>query len=690
MSSVLHSPKDKSPTPQGSGPGGLPPEPGDETKKPKEDGPTVESSTESKRVSDIPKITVMIRPPGVKDIKLIDPEDPEDHMDQEDDNSPNSTDSEISGNSAKRGRGSNKRRHSFSGVDGQFEQLVLVVNSLSDCMGDYTKVMEKTRTQNIKRIIEEKKTRSNLEDLINEILNLKDVVVNLSQQVDEQKTTIKGLIVGDVSLKDTTGIQEKLKEVMQEELKALKDTVEEQGEKSAKITQKTADSASQLRTEILNQVTKSQEVVPQTMTDEVNLNMLQNALEENRMMSTQSNQFNQQRAKTITRSDGSQFLQRLPNFQNDASTNRYLDAARNALLQGGNPQANDPPRVVQNGPPKEAQNQGMEDINEEIDLMTTSSSNYNQNMRGNPARGNFPPGANPQENHKYNHRQNNKGIFQENTNNGPKTVRRDSPEFDEKGDLHWVTDYVDVPYISDQQKKRREKTDRKDQNKSDKEIVLFEIPTKDKDNKIHTKDYDNAQVVRVLKELKKGGFVLKDKIHIVHTLRQVRNDRHPDHIPITITLSSKEVVDEILLAAADMGLIGRRTLKQGENAEVKFGFIRRSLTQRERNDIKERKKFNKTKIGQNQAKLKRREEDSRTDKDEWSEMHIEEDPTEEEAMELTNQDNAPEGGGDKEAENKALEKRVADLLATVGLLQAKNDEATKKAEIIQTKTPGSE
>ena len=324
--------------------------------------------------------------------------------------------------------------------------------------------------------------------------------------------------------------------------------------------------------------------------------------------------------------------------------------------------------------------------------MTTSSSNYNlpPNMRGNPARGNFPPGANPQENLKYNHRQNNKGIFQENINNGPKSVRRDSPEFNEKGDLQWVTDYVDVPYISDQQKNRREKTHRKDQNKSDKEIVLFEIPTRDKDNKTHTKDYDNAQVVRVLKELKKGGFVLKDKIHIVHTLRQVRNDRHPDHIPITITLSSKEVVDEILLAAADMGLIGRRTLKQGENAEVKFGFIRRSLTQRERNDIKEKKKFNKTKIGQNQAKLKRREEDSRTDKDEWSEMHIEEDPTEEEAMEQTNQDNVPEGGGDKEAENKALEKRVADLLATVGLLQAKNDVATKKAEIIQTKTPGSE
>ena len=175
-------------------------------------------------------------------------------------------------------------------------------------------------------------------------------------------------------------------------------------------------------------------------------------------------------------------------------------------------------------------------------------------------------------------------------------------------------------------------------------------------------------MVRVLKELKKGGFVLKDKIHIVHTLRQVRNDRHPDHIPITITLSSKEVVDEILLAAADMGLIGRRTLKQGENAEVKFGFIRRSLTQRERNDIKERKKFNKTKIGQNQAKLKRREEDSRTDKDEWSEMHIEEDPIEEEPMELTNQDNAPEGGGDKEAENTALEKRVADLLESLSLI----------------------
>ena len=45
-------------------------------------------------------------------------------------------------------------------------------------------------------------------------------------------------------------------------LKVLKDTVEEQGEKSAKITQISADSASQLGAEILNQVTKSQETVP--------------------------------------------------------------------------------------------------------------------------------------------------------------------------------------------------------------------------------------------------------------------------------------------------------------------------------------------------------------------------------------------------------------------------------------------
>ena len=318
--------------------------------------------------------------------------------------------------------------------------------------------------------------------------------------------------------------------------------------------------------------------------------------------------------------------------------------------------------------------------------MTTSSSNHNlpTNSRGNP------PGANPQESLKYNHRQNNKGIFtDENTNTGPKMVRKDYPEFNDKGDLRWVEDYKEIPYTSDQQRNRREKTHRKDQNRADKEIVFFDVPTRDKDNNIHTKDYDNAQVVRVLRELKKGGFVLKDKIHVVHTLRQVRNERHPNNIPITITLSSKEVAEEILEAAAQMGLIGKRILKPGEQADVKFGFLRRSLTQRERTEIKEKKKFNGSKIGQNQARLKRREEDSRTDKDEWSAMSIEDDPEPDESMEVAIQDGVLEEGGEKEKEAEkiaqekqiALEKQVEALQESNRQLIAQSVEAAEKAEL---------
>ena len=682
---VLHSPvKAKPSNPPGFEPNGLPPEPGD-TKKSNEEVQSVESSPEKSRVSEIPTTLSSqekgaTNPPGDKDTEMVNMADHEDHEDQEDANMPNPG---TAGNPPKRGRGTNKRRHSLSGVDGQFEQLVIVVNSLSDCMEDHCNSQaEQTRTHN-------RKTRGSLDYLTNEIMNLKDVVLNLSQQVEDQKTTIKGLIVGEVSLTDTTGIQEKLKEVIQGELKVLKDTVEEQGDKSVKITQTSADSASQLGAEILNQVTKRQETVPQTMTDEVggNTNMMQNAFDEAMIMSSLSTQSNQPRVNTITKNDGTKILQKVPNFQKSSST-PYLQAARNALPQGGNLQVNDHP--------KEVHHQGKDNVNEEVDLLTNSASNYNlptNTVRGHHPRGHFPPGANPQGSSKYNHRQDNRGIFTEenkNTNNGPKLVRKDYPDFNEKGDLHYVEHYQEIPYTSDQQRQRRDKNHRKDQNKVDKEIVLFGIPTRDKDDKIQTKDYDNTQVVRILKELKKGGFILKDKIHIVHTIRQVRNDRHPDDIPITITLSSKEVVDEILYAAAEIGIIGKRTLKPGDQEAVKFGFIRRSLTQRERQEIKEKKKYNKTKIGQNQAKLKRREEDSRTDVDEWSTMQIEDEPELTEPMEINNSENAPAEDGGKEEEKAALEKQVEALMESNRQLKAQSAEATEKAEILQKQLRESE
>ena len=71
-------------------------------------------------------------------------------------------------------------------------------------------------------------------------------------------------------------------------------------------------------------------------------------------------------------------------------------------------------------------------------------------------------------------------------------------------------------------------------------------------------------------------------------------------------------------------------------------------------------------------------------------MHIEDDPEQIEPMEVTNQDNAPAGGGGKEDEKVALEKRVEALLESNRQLQAQSDEATEKAEILQNQLRKSE
>ena len=114
-----------------------------------------------------------------------------------------------------------------------------------------------------------------------------------------------------------------------------------------------------------------------------------------------------------------------------------------------------------------------------------------------------------------------------------------------------------------QQKQRRNNKWKIDQDRADTEIVVFGIKTRDENNDIHTKEYDNNQVIKLLKELKRGGFILKTGV-IIHTIRQVRNDRHPDEIPITVTLATKELVVEILEAARNSENQDKVTKRQEE------------------------------------------------------------------------------------------------------------------------------
>ena len=161
-------------------------------------------------------------------------------------------------------KGANKRRHSLihagtmSIQDEIFqalqkdEQLVIVVNNLSEGLErHYVTHTRTTRDQG-------KHTKDLLQNLSDTIMDLTDAVkalkedfnteqnknrklettvTDLSNKIDEQNVTINGLIKGEVSLTDTTGIQEKLKEVIADSLKNLSNTVVEQGNRNVTFTQ---------------------------------------------------------------------------------------------------------------------------------------------------------------------------------------------------------------------------------------------------------------------------------------------------------------------------------------------------------------------------------------------------------------------------------------------------------------------
>ena len=102
----------------------------------------------------------------------------------------------------------------------------------------------------------------------------------------------------------------------------------------------------------------------------------------------------------------------------------------------------------------------------------------------------------------------------------------------------------------------------------------------------------------------------------MNTARQIKNIRHPDNIPITITLRSPEVADRILEAALVMKIANKRVPRPGDKENDKIGYLRKSLTHRERKSIKRKADWRKTHRGQSHMEIQKREEDSTTNKEE--------------------------------------------------------------------------
>ena len=107
-------------------------------------------------------------------------------------------------------------------------------------------------------------------------------------------------------------------------------------------------------------------------------------------------------------------------------------------------------------------------------------------------------------------------------------------------------------------------------------------------------------------------------------MRQWKNTRHPDHIPITITFRDEDTRFRVEEAALE----GHRTQRVGDEEYDRIGYIRRSLSERERKELKIRCDKRNSPEGIAFAEIKTRADNSRTDQDDWTGYDVEggEDP----------------------------------------------------------------
>ena len=503
----------------------------------------------------------------------------------------------------KRSQSTKRRRHSMdedTPISGQIfneksieEQTVIVVNNLSTDIDNlrlaYLKESKEIRgvikSDQAKRETTAVTTANKIEALnatINELKaeaqdgkkNVHDLVTAvqaLSTMVEEQNSTIKGLVTGNVDLKDTTDLQHKINDTMKVHLESISKTVVKYSDRNLGVTQSRCHEIKTATNKIQNELEKSLKTnVPREKTN--NETIVIN--EEISNMTTSSSNFdtNERSSSSGANFDGSHNVQK---------------------LKVGGQRPGKPP------PPK---------------------SYANTTKTGTEA--GLPVGA-PPTGQKYNHKQNNKATFDRMEAEGPTMVRRDYATFPD-GNIKWNEHYEPKkPELTEQQKQRRKTKWEKDKEKTEKEVLIFMIPTRDAEGRIHTREYDNAQVIRLFKELARGGYFLKHD-DIAGSTRQIQNDRHPQHVPLTVTCKDKETAENVITAASNIYLNGGRRAKPDDEEKGRFGYFRPSLTERERMSIKEKKRQRETLHGKGQAEIRKRKFESHTGAEEWADLIKEE------------------------------------------------------------------
>ena len=180
--------------------------------------------------------------------------------------------------------------------------------------------------------------------------------------------------------------------------------------------------------------------------------------------------------------------------------------------------------------------------------------------------------------------------------------------------------FKEVPYKSETGKKKEERRHKDNLEEVKVEFILFNIPTKN-DGIRATKQSDNARVIKILKELRPSGFILKSG-DITGTTRQQKNDRHLDFLPITVSTRTPEITTKILEAAVIGQIANFRATKAGDAENDRIGYLRRSLTHRERQSIKNKAEWRRSARGRAHIEIKKRVEESTTSQEEWENMDL--------------------------------------------------------------------
>ena len=290
--------------------------------------------------------------------------------------------------------------------------------------------------------------------------------------------------------------------------------------------------------------------------------------------------------------------------------------------------------------------------------------------------------------HTQNNRGANRGQRETNSNadKQPTKVRDDHFSIcPQTGNVQRVEAYKTVPFRSEKQKGIANKRHIKNVAQVMCELILFGIPTRNKNGDVMTSLQDRLRIAKFLRELKEVGYIPTNG-DVVGNVRQWRNTRHPDHIPITITFRDEPTRLRVEEAALEAGLKGHRVPRAGDEEFDRIGYIRRSLSERERKELKIRNEKRNSPAGMAFAEIKKREENSRADQDDWAEFNLEGDedpeidpPIIEQVEPAANQaeNNNNNEGGAMSAEDMLL--KMQELQRQCEALQAEKEQTAAEA-----------